>query len=202
MRAPRSGSPAKIPDFRRTCRLKFEPRRHRRRPTPCDSTLPTCWGRQRSAATKIVRLLRSAAAAPGVPCSPGQREAPTSCTRAALKSAGNEKAAAKGPARNQDARGPSAGQVKLAAACRWAGAATCRRGGKCVDTIQQVAWHESGPRRCECNNSLTGRLSMQQGGTCSGTNEAATRPVSQTTTVAWCEGACAQITNKRSVRSG
>ena len=64
---PPSGSPAKIPDFRRTCRLKFEPRRRRRRPTPCNSTLPTCWGRQRSAATKIVRLLRSAAAAPGVP---------------------------------------------------------------------------------------------------------------------------------------
>ena len=67
MRAPPSGSPAKIPDFRRTCRLKFEPRRRRRRPTPFNSTLPTCWGRQRSAATKIVRLLRSAAAAPGVP---------------------------------------------------------------------------------------------------------------------------------------
>ena len=50
MRTPRSGSPAKIPDFRRTCRLKFEPRRHRRRPAPCDSTLrvPKCWGRQRS----------------------------------------------------------------------------------------------------------------------------------------------------------
>ena len=83
-------------------------------------------------------------------------------------SAGNEKAAAKGPARYQDARGPSAGQVTLAAACPWAGAATCKR----VDTIQQVAWHESGPRRCECNNSLTGRLSLQQEGTCPGTNEA------------------------------
>ena len=45
----------------------------------------------------------------------------------------------------------------------------------CVDTIQQVAWHESGPscpRRCECNNSLPGRLSLQQGRTCPGTNEA------------------------------
>ena len=176
MRAPRSGSPAKIPDFRRTCRLKFEPRRHRRRPTPCHSTLPTCWGRQRSAAAKIVRLLRSAAAAPPRPGVPPAAAASTrpaiSTNQAALKSAGNEKAAAKGPARNQDARGSSAGQVTPAAACPWAGAATCRRGGKCGDTIQQVAWHESGPRRCECINSLTGRLSLQQEGTCTGTNEA------------------------------
>ena len=204
MRAPPSGSPAKIPDFRRTCRLKFEPRRRRRRPTPCNSTLPTCWGRQRSAATKIVRLLRSAAAAPGVPGLAPARRASEKHQPAAhgrpLSRRAIRKAAAKGPARNQHARGPtgSAGQVTLAAACPWAGAATCKR----VDTIQQVTWHESGPRRCECNNILPGRLSMQQGGTCSGTNEAATRPVSQTTTVAWCEGACAQITNKRSVRSG
>ena len=42
----------------------------------------------------------------------------------------------------------------------------------CVDTIQQVAWHESGPLRCESNNSLPGRLSLQQKPTCPGTNEA------------------------------
>ena len=109
---------------------------------------------------------------PGVPPAAAASMPAISTNQAALKSAGNEKAAAKGPARNQDARGPSAGQVTPAAACRWAGAATCRRGGRCVDTIQQVAWHESGPRRCECINSLTGRLSLQQEGTCTGTNEA------------------------------
>ena len=49
------------------------------------------------------------------------------------KSAGNEKAAAKGPARYQDARGPSAGQVTPAVACPWAGAATCR-GKRVVST--------------------------------------------------------------------
>ena len=74
------------------------------------------------------------------------------------KSAGNEKAAAKGPARYQDARGPSVGQVTPAAACPWAGTATCR--GKCVDTIQQVAWHESGPLRCESNNTEPARSSQ------------------------------------------
>jgi len=42
----------------------------------------------------------------------------------------------------------------------------------CVDTIQQVAWHESGPLRCESNNSLPGRLSLQQKPTIPGTNEA------------------------------
>ena len=146
MRAPPSGSPAKIPDFRRTCRLKFEPRRRRRRPTPCNSTLPTCWGRQRSAATKIVRLLRSAAAAPGVPGLAPARRASEKHQPAAhgrpLSRRAIRKAAAKGPARNQHARGPtgSAGQVTLAAACPWAGAATCKR----VDTIQQVALHKSG----------------------------------------------------------
>ena len=125
MRAPPSGSPAKIPDFRRTCRLKFEPRRRRRRPTPCNSTLPTCWGRQRSAATKIVRLLRSAAAAPGVPGLPvaaarraSEKHQPAAHGRPLSRRA-IRKAAAKGPARNQHARGPtgSAGQVTLAAAC-------------------------------------------------------------------------------------
>ena len=142
-RPPPSGSPAKIPDLRRTCRLKFEPRRRRRRPTPCNSTLPTCWGRQRSAATKIVRLLRSAAAAPGVPgLAAAGRHIKARTRSGALKSAGKKQAAAKGPARNQHARGsrPSAGQVTPAAACPWAGAATCKR----VDTIQQVALHKSG----------------------------------------------------------
>jgi hypothetical protein len=42
----------------------------------------------------------------------------------------------------------------------------------CVDTIQQVALHESGPLRCESNNSLPGRLSLLQERTCPGTNEA------------------------------
>ena len=67
MRAPRSGSPAKIPDFRRTCRLKFEPRRHRRRPTPCDSTLPTCWGRPAQRGHENRALTQVGCYAPGVP---------------------------------------------------------------------------------------------------------------------------------------
>ena len=115
------------------------------------------------------------------------------------KSAGNEKAAAKGPARYQDARGPSAGQVTPAVACPWAGAATCR-GKRVVSTpSNQVAWHESGPLRCESNNSLPGRLSLQQKPTCPGTNEAQQPDhVSQTTTVTSCDGACVQITSAQS----
>jgi hypothetical protein len=69
----------------------------------------------------------------------------------------------------------------------------------CVDTIQQVAWHESGPLRCESNNGLPGRLSLQQKPTCPGTNEAQQPDhVSQTTTVTSCDGACVQITSAQS----
>ena len=124
MRAPPSGSPAKIPDFRRTCRLKFEPdgiADGQRRATALSRRAQ--WGRQRSAATRIVRLLRSAAAAPGVPGLAPARRASEKHQPAAhgrpLSRRAIRKAAAKGPARNQHARGPtgSAGQVTLAAAC-------------------------------------------------------------------------------------
>ena len=170
MRAPPSGSPAKIPDFRRTCRLKFEPRRRRRRPTPCNSTLPTCWGRQRSAATKIVRLLRSAAAAPGVPGLAAAGRHIKARTRSPLSRLARNRQPRKAlPAISMpEDPGPVLGKSRRQRHAPWAGAATCKR----VDTIQQVAWHESGPRRCECNDSLPSCLSMRQEDTCTGTNEA------------------------------
>ena len=142
MRAPPSGSPAKIPDFRRTCRLKFEPRRRRRRPTPCNSTLPTCWGRQRSAATKIVRLLRSAAAAPGVPGLAAAGRHIKAQTRSPLSRLARNRQPRKAlPAISMpEDPGPVLGKSRRQRHAPWAGAATCKR----VDTIQQVALHKSG----------------------------------------------------------
>ena len=144
MRAPPSGSPAKIPDFRRTCRLKFEPRRRRRRPTPCNSTLPTCWGRQRSAATKIVRLLRSAAAAPGVPGLAAAGRHIKAQTRSPLSRLARNRQPRKAlPAISMpEDPGPVLGKSRRPRHAPWAGAATCNL--KRVDTIQQVALHKSG----------------------------------------------------------
>ena len=92
---------------------------------------------------------------------------------------------------------PRAGQVTPA--CPWAGAATHKH----ADTIQLVVRPESRVG-ASAATACPVASACSWGGTYSGTNEAQEpiRPVSPTTTAASCDGACAQITNERSVRSG
>ena len=170
------------------------------------ATALTRRARAGSAATSLVRLLRLAAAAwPGVSwpapaaAATGSHGACTSQVPTGGPRSAGKKRQPTGPARNQHARGPEsrpcAGQV--ASARPWAGAATCKR----VETPSPASRLDRVRRRSGCNDSRPDRLGLQEG-TCSGTNEAQ-QPDSyhQTTTVTSCDGACAQITDKRSVRS-
>ncbi len=165
-------------------------------------------GHEPSALTKVGYSVRPG---PRVSQPPGQPERHWSANH--MRAAALSRPA--GPARNQAAvKGrpvvsvpegsrPSAAAGQVTPACPWAGAATHEHAS--ADTIQLVVRPESRvPRRCECSDSLPGRIRLQLGGTFSGTNKAQEliRPVSPTTTAASCDGACAQITNERSVRSG
>ena len=161
------------------------------------ATALTRRARAGSAATSLVRLLRLAAAAwPGLSwpapaaAATGSHGACTSQVPTGGPRSAGKKRQPTGPARNQHARGPDsrpcAGQV--ASARPWAGAATCKR----VETPSPASRLDRVRRRSGCNDSRPDRFKSAGRYLLRYQRSAAARPVSRTTTVTSCDGACAQ----------
>jgi hypothetical protein len=179
-RAPRSGLPAIIPDCRRTRRLKFEPdgtADGQRRATALSrrAWAGTAW--RRSAATSQLEVRLSRGRPRGVPAA-RRCQLPAISTNqvhtGGPKSAGNTKAAAKGPG------GPLSGCQRTQC---WTLACNAGRGVHAHGHgLQHAAARASTPlskslgtsraraRRCECNISLPGRhgLRLQQSASAAG----------------------------------